>query len=937
MNRRGRVVVGVLLLAALGVVLWRRGESSEKARSGSHVPAQSERAGSASAKTSESSASGFPAGFVNPRAKERRIAGRVMFDGKPFAGATVTLSAWGGLIIPDDNQRTSAADGTFDLGVRPGATFNVVASAPGKVDAIAYVHLGDPTSVPKPEALELVLGTCEAWIAGAVRDASGGPIVHAHVRRSQIAGVDTDERGAYELCVPPGDTTLAVSADGYGAVSLSFPVQLHTRRDVVLIPEAVVQGIVVDEKGKPVPDAYVSVTPAQWGRERAMERSGKTGADGRFRIDELLPGRVRIWAFADGLSTESGPEVVAAVGVAQDVIVTLVARGEISGTVMRDRKPVAGVRIRAVRKSPAGSSWDTASQEDGSFVLRLVPPGELILSTESDKVVAPTSIHLDARPLTGVIVELETLATIKGHVTRNGKPVARATVCCAHSDGQPQTRTDADGAYSFEGVAPGAYVLTANNEHAFADAKKVTVTGAENQIVDLELNNGAEIRGTVVDEAGTPVPGVWVKFQHPTTGDLCRTTSDERGQFECGAMTGGAKYVGAVYATSQLDSPLPTPSDKPYPSIDLKDGASVVEGVRLTVLHHHGQIKGRVVDTKGNALPDARVQANNAEQFSSWLSLETSVTDVDGNFVLDDLAEGSYFLQARSTDGGTGSAKTAVGAAPIVIAISLPGSVEGALAGFQAIPAIYAAPTGITNELSPGTVEGARYHIGGLQPGHYVVSAQTTYEGDVHEVEIKSGETTHLDLTAKGRGSIDAVITDRVTGAGVADVVCHVVIAVNGRQGVTNWDPATAPHSDADGRLHFEPAPAGDVIVSCLAMNGARSAPSVELVLAPNATASVAMQSVASTQATWGTTGIQFDWRTPSPRIAMVDPKSGAADAGLAAGDLVVAVDDKQVGALDDQGVLFLINDHPIGAKIPITVVRGGQKVRVIVEMRGGN
>ncbi|MDX2089192.1 MAG: carboxypeptidase regulatory-like domain-containing protein [Kofleriaceae bacterium] len=878
----------------------------------------------------------MPAVFADRSGRDRRIAGHVTFAGTPFAGATVRLTAWGGAIIAPDGERTTGADGAFDFGMRVAGPYEVVATAPAKLAAILRVSLADPRAKPAPDALELVLRACDTWVTGTVRDASGGPIARARVRREGLAGVETDDAGGYELCVTPGQVELEYSADGYGAVTIGVTADLRLRRDVVLVPEAVVQGVVVDEEHDPVADARVTVTTLQWGAERAATRGAQSGPDGRFQITQVLPGRVRLWAATDDMATEGTQEVVAMVGASPEVIVKLEQRTTISGKVMLHGKPVAGANLVAIRKSPSGRSFDTASQEDGTFVLTRVMPGELVLSSSQYRVVSPSVLHVDTKPLTGVVVELASMATVKGRVTRDGVPVAGIDVCCINRAEWQGTRTRADGTYEFKGVPPGNYELMANSVRAFSDPKKLTVVGTEDHVVDLDVVHGGEILGTVVDEKGTPLRGLFVKFQHPTTGDLCRVTTDEKGRYRCASLTGGAKYAGAVYATQAMAAPLAVPPGKPYPMVDVRDGRSRIENVTITVLQGQGQIRGRVVDTNGAPIADARVRANNEDRFSSWLSLASIATDVDGRFVLDDLADGSYFLHVRSTEGGTGTATAVVGGPPVTIVVALPGTITGSLAGFQGTPVIYVTPLGVYSQLTPGTVTGATYRVGGVEPGRYMINAQTTYEGDAREVVVRAGETTTVNLAAKGRGTIDVVITDFATKAPVPNIQCHAVMAVNGMRGVTNWDPALLPSTDAAGRLRLEPSPAGNIIVGCVSPDGRRSGPSAALTLAAGANGKVAMQSVRTSVDSWGTTGIGFDWRVVPPRIMTIEPRSGAADAGLAPGDLITAVDDKPVGTLDGAGVMFLIQDHVIGAKVPVTVVRGEQTLRVAVEMRPG-
>jgi hypothetical protein len=939
-----RVVVVIAIVVALILVAWitlRRGdEPASTAARGSSTSTTSGSAvatGSARTKDGVMRVERMPGVFADRSGRERRIAGRVVFEGKPFANATVRLTAWGGAIVAPDGERTTGADGMFDFGLRVAGPYEIVATAPEKLAAIARLSLADPKARPAPESLELVLRACDTWVVGKVTDATGAPIARAHVRREGIAGVETDAAGAYELCVVPGGVDLEFSADGYGAVVVNLSADLRMRRDVVLVPEAIVQGVVVDEDGAPVEDARVTAVPIKWGAERAATRGAQSGPDGRFQITQVLPGRVRLWAATEDAAMETTQETVAVVGDSPDVIVKLVRRMTISGKVMRAGTPVAGAPLVAIRKSPTARSFSTFSQEDGSFVLTRVMPGDLVISSSEYRVISPSTVRVENTSLRDVVVELEAMATVKGRVTRDGAPVPDVDVCCLNRSEWQNTKTRADGTYEFRGVAPGNYELLASTVRAFADPKKFVVTGTEEHVIDFEMQHGGEILGAVVDDKGTPLRGMFVKFQHPTTGDLCRVTTDEKGRFRCASLTGGATYAGTVYATSAMDVPLATPPGKPFPAIDVKDGKTRIENITITVLHGQGAIRGRVVDGKGAPIADARVRANDQEEFSTWLSLASNATDADGQFVLDGLTEGTYFVQASSPDGGTGTVKGVVNGAPVSIVVARPGAVEGALAGFTGTPSVYVTPVGPYSQLNPGSVTGTTYRVSGLEAGRYMINAQTTYEGDAREVEVRAGETTRLDLVAKGRASVDVVITDHETKAPVANIACRVVMSVNGMQGLMNWDLATLPRSDAAGRLRIEPAPAGNVIVACVSTEGRRSGPSGELVLAAGATAKIALSSVRTTNETWGSAGLGFDWRVVPPRIVMIEPKGSAAAAGLVHGDVVIAVDDKPVGTLDGAGVGFLIQDHPIGAKFPVTVQRGAQKLRVTLEMRPGN
>ncbi len=880
----------------------------------------------------------MPGWFATAGAPARRIAGIVMRDGQPVAGATVTLhpivarSATG---VPA--VRTSDAGGRFDFGTRPAGWFDVVASAPETVAAIAHVTLADPDATPAPDALVLTLTNCTTSVSGTVRDAAGGPIARARIARDGIAGTEAGDDGHYRLCVPAGPVVLTYSADGYGTVSLSMTAALRTRRDVVLVPEAMVTGVVVDEAARPVAGAYVAVNPAEWGPERPATRNAIAGADGRFRIAGVVPGKLRVWGYADGLVTESGgQEVLAEVGASVDIMVRLLARPSVSGHVMRAGAPVAGAKVTAVRTSPPARSWSAFSQADGSFVLERVPPGTLAIQAAPYRVTAPLAIEVGRAAVTGVVIEVEPTAAIRGRVTRRGVPVEGADVCCVPRDGGNRATTGADGAYAFEGVAAGTYQITAASETAgaFVEAVAVTVTATEDRRLDLELASGAAIAGTVVDDKGAPLPAMHVRYIQPN-GDLCRTITDEAGRYRCASMTGGAVYVASVFEGPNSQRALQAAPGAPYPAIELAGGASEIEGVTIKVVHHRATIHGRVVDGSGAPVVDARVRANGQPQFSSWLQLPMAITDSDGAFAIGELADDAYALEARTPDGGTGGVLAArPGGPPVTITLVQPGSIVGALTGYPAPPVIYAMSVAVGSSQVSGMVTGDRYRIAGLAPGRYLVDAQTTFEGAARVVEVRAGETTTLDLAAQGRGAIEATVVDADSQAPVPNVVCHVVLAANGMQGLTNWDSTVAPKSDAAGRLRLDPAPAGDVIVSCFSPDPRHSSPSVAVTVTAGATAKVALKSVTSTTDNPGTTGIQFEWRMVAPLIAQIVAGSSAAEAGLEPGDLVTAVGARGVGGLDAAAVRYLIQNHPLGSRVSITVSRAGQPLTVEVELR---
>ena len=408
--------------------------------------------------------------------------------------------------------------------------------------------------------------------------------------------------------------------------------------------------------------------------------------------------------------------------------------------------------------------------------------------------------------------------------------------------------------------------------------------------------------------------------------------TDADGRFLCNQMTGKGEYQPQVLPTETSRTPY-SAAGAPFPITRLVDGNSHVEGVTLTIKYERLQITGRVVDPEGVPIPDARLRAQSASPgepltWRAWVVLPSAISDAQGAFTIDALTSGPWALHARSPDGSEAVVSAvAAGSKDVVVTLRPAGGVEGTLVGFEEPPAIYARSID-ASRMIPGQVDGAHFHLK-LPAGSYLVSAMNVAEGDAQRVEVREGSLTKVTMNSHGKAVVSGRVTDHITHAPIPDLVCHTVIAVEGQGGVTNWDLESAPRTDATGAFLADPSPAGDLFVSCMGDWREYSTASALITVARGGRATVALEAVKliSPDAP-GDIGVSFA-DTTTPLIRAVKAGSPAARSGVAAGDVVVAVDGIPTAPLDASGVEALVGNHAPGSSVALTLLRGSQRREV--------
>lgn len=411
-------------------------------------------------------------------------------------------------------------------------------------------------------------------LTGTVTDTAGNGLSGVEIdaagdNRSSTPTVFTGPEGHFTLSVPADDYTLFVgggtitggNSDTTGYVATFGEAVVRsgattTLTAIELDSGAAVTGTIVDEHGKPVPDAYpyaVAVSRfVQPDTEDFVSYSSggtfgaqRSGPDGTFTLLGVpTDGAVRICAEPSDpghSSACSERTVVLAAGDSKPVpAVTLPAQsgGTVEGTVRSSSGSAvanAWVYLQGTTDDP-DLYLSAPTDSNGHYEVDAVPPGsyQACAQTGTASSAHPTgyadgcstksAVVTEGRPTT-LNVTLAVGAALTGTVTGpTGRPVARADVSVRGKDFGAGARTNSHGQYTVTGLSPGPVevcigtgsdtgsgIATGVQPGCWHGGTKLTVTaGRVRSGIDVRLATGAAISGTLLAADGTPAAYAFV-------------------------------------------------------------------------------------------------------------------------------------------------------------------------------------------------------------------------------------------------------------------------------------------------------------------------------------------------------------------------------------------------------------------------------------------
>jgi len=541
----------------------------------------------------------------------------------------------------------SLDDGSFIFPSLPAGTYSL--SVDGAiVDAGATVTVGNNQSVTGA-AVSLVAGASlfgQVLVQGTSQPIPNATVIASNEATGVAFTLLTDSDGRYDVTgLAAGTYDLIVSADGYarGVVDGVVVTQTAVPETVALSEESLITGVIAEFAGGPA-GGVAEVIAQPRGNTDPNQVYSTSSTSGSFAIDGLPAGTYDVNLSLPGYVSQTvAGVVVAADGSADLGTISFVPTATIAGTIVsNDPNVPANDELVVAMQGQVQVASDT-SDASGDFSISGLPPGTYnleVLEASSFSVNPAVSVTA-GQSISGATILVNPGGIISGTVvdSANSEPIAGISVEASGPNGATLiTSTDAQGTYSFGGLATGAYevyLLLSGSE----SETSVTVSAVNGPSVTANLKLGyvATLSGTLSDSNGDPVTDGVVNL-YLSGQSVATASTDSDGQYtflivEPGTFDVIASADDAAFA--------------PVQSLEVAAGDALVQNFAAG----SGTIQVTLSDSIG-AIAGTNVVIS-YEWDGATIPAGVAATDSSGSVTFSNLIAGSYAITALNPNDNT--------------------------------------------------------------------------------------------------------------------------------------------------------------------------------------------------------------------------------------------------------------------------------------------
>ncbi|RLQ93334.1 carboxypeptidase regulatory-like domain-containing protein [Falsibacillus albus] len=690
---------------------------------------------------------------TNVNAQLSKLAGAISGNisaGGPVANAIVGITL-NNIVVA---TTSTDANGNYFVGNLAPNVYNVIVNAQGYArQTLAAIVVTGQTAIAN-FTLTPDTGILNGTVVDALSNVISGAVISVYQQGgtgSVIARVITQTDGTYTVPnLEPGSFTVIASKDGYQSMSMGAIISAGTTSTVnfqLAENPGGITGIITDAlTTQPISGAGIEV--------RILDSSGtvvqSTFSDqaGHYMISNLAPGTYTAVASASGYQIGLS-DVVIQSNTAETINFALYPDpGSIQGRIYDNNNVGQGIAGASVSLTDSfGSLINTVlTDSNGNYFLGGVTPGFYTLNVSAQLFeTGIVGVQVQSDATTPVDIGLEsTPGTISGLVS----PIAANTVIQVFNVNNVLVGTTVagpDGSFQFSGISAGNYIVTAAALNYSTGSAGVYLPPGGSETVSIEIMAlPASVSGNIFDGNGHAIPNATIIIQDENQTIVGRGFSDDNGNYYISSLPSGALTVqaSAPYYSSKSTGVLTTPG-------------SDIKGIDFELTADPGSIAGEITDIlTGNPISGATVIIRNA---STNQFVSSTVSSVFGNYVVNNLPPGSYYVIASANNFGSAQIGAIVTSNQSTIAnISLspnPGSISGAVQNLVGNPItgnnIQITLLSLQNTPLLNTVANSdgTFTLPDIEPGNYFIKAAVSgYNSMTTPISVSSGIATNVTL-----------------------------------------------------------------------------------------------------------------------------------------------------------------------------------------------
>ncbi|MBR0473065.1 MAG: Ig-like domain repeat protein, partial [Methanosphaera sp.] len=566
-------------------------------------------------------------------------------EGKPVTEGTVEIKD-GDKVI--GTGRVINGTVTISVPTEAGKTYNLDVVYDGTTVYGNSSSKIEETQIPKhnitviPDPIKPVVIGETFNVSGKVVDENNKPIANTEINvtvNGETVPVKTDENGTYSYPYPTNST-------GTNNITVSFEDEVHkveykynftvsplittitfeTPSTIKLGSPSTINGILVDQYGKAVPNAKVIVKVGDKTLNATTDKNGKysvTTTPTKVGINNIIV------SYAGNETYRATDNTGVLLVDKLDTILTLnvsspakVGNVNITGTLLdENNKPVSN---KPIKVTVNGKEYNTTTNSKGVYVLNnptttagvnnvtvtYAGDGEHYLINNAKKFNVDTvDVVVDvAMPK----VDAGNSNIVANITDENGKPVSTGTVTITTPDGKTIKAPVKDGKVNVTvPTTPGTQTYkvkydgdnyTPSTKSFTVDVPKVNTTITTNKLTPAKVDDTTTVTGTLKDSNGKPIPNAEVTVKYANTTKVVKTDSNGKYTAAIPDVRAGTNPVTVTYSGNDTYNKVLLNTTQVVSKYNTKvkvDEISGIVGEKITLTAHVTDTNGKNI-TGGN-------------------------------------------------------------------------------------------------------------------------------------------------------------------------------------------------------------------------------------------------------------------------------------------------------------------------------------------------